>query len=201
MAEVVNLKCDSNGGEISHEEAAEAVRTLLRFMGENPEREGLLETPNRLLKSYKELFSGYDVNISEVLAKKFRDVSDYQGLVLLKDIELKSTCEHHMQPIIGKVSIGYYPNGEVIGISKLSRLVSTFGRRLQIQERLTAEIAQSLQNELNPKGVAVQVEASHFCMIARGVNDSGSKMITRSFTGCFEEGRELKSEFLQAING
>jgi len=198
MAEIIELK-NALKDKVSYEDAMEAVKTLLAYLGEDPMREGLVDTPKRLLKSYKELFAGYGVDTKEILAKKFRDVSDYSGIVLLKDIELKSTCEHHMQPIIGKVSIAYYPDGEVIGISKLSRLVSAFGRRLQIQERLTAEIANELQAEFSPKGVAVQIEAAHFCMIARGVNDASSKMITRSFTGCFEDNLDHQKEFSEML--
>ena len=197
MAEIINIKNKKN--DVSYSEAEQAVRTLLKFMGEDPTREGLIDTPQRLLKSYKELYSGYNDDIKAILSKKFRDVSNYSGLVLLKDIDLKSTCEHHLQPIVGKVSIAYYPNGEVIGISKLSRLVSAYARRLQIQERLTTEIANALQDELNPKGVAVQIEASHVCMVVRGVNDKTSTMITKSFTGCFEGNIQSQKEFLDLI--
>jgi len=197
VAEVIDLKKQEE--KASYSEAVAAIKTLLSYMGEDPTREGLLDTPERVLRSYKELFGGYEVDTKAILAKKFRDVSSYAGIVLLDGIELKSTCEHHMQPIIGKASIAYYPNGEVIGISKLSRLVSAFARRLQIQEKLTAEIAQELQKEFNPKGVAVQIEASHFCMIARGVNDSNSKMTTRFFTGCFEDNLDHQKEFVNML--
>jgi GTP cyclohydrolase I len=155
----------------SAEEAEAAVRTLIRWAGDDPDREGLLDTPGRVVRSYRELFAGYDVEPRAYLERTFEEVGGYDELVILKDIRFVSFCEHHMLPVIGKAHVGYLPNNRVVGISKLARVVNGFARRLQIQEKMTAEIANAIHDILHPKGVGVVVEASHSCMTMRGVRD------------------------------
>lgn len=168
-------------------EAEAAVRTLIGWLGDDPRREGLGETPARVVRAYEEWFSGYGDDPAAILLKTFHEVGGYDGAVVLRDIPLQSTCEHHMAPIRGRAHIAYLPNGRVVGISKLARLVEAFGRRLQIQERLTAEIADALEAALDPRGVAVVVEASHDCMVTRGVRKEGSLMKTRAYRGLLTE--------------
>jgi GTP cyclohydrolase I len=168
-------------------EAEQAVRTLIGWLGDDPAREGLQDTPARVVKAYEEWFEGYGDDPAAILSRTFDEVGGYDEPVILRDIPLQSTCEHHMAPIRGVVHIAYLPNGRVVGISKLARLVEAFGRRLQIQERLTAEIADALEVELKARGVAVVVEASHDCMVTRGVRTTGSLMATRAFRGAFAD--------------
>lgn len=181
------------------QQAEEAVRLLLDYIVGDKAREGLKDTPMRVVKSYSELFSGYNAEIDQVLNKRFRDISEYNDVVLLKSVNFTSTCEHHMLPFSGTVDIAYIPNGEVVGISKLARLVDMFARRLQIQERMTAEIACALQEHLNPIGVAVRVSASHSCMTHRGTQKDGSVMESTHFTGEYKENPEKRQEFLEMI--
>jgi GTP cyclohydrolase IA len=181
------------------QQAEDAVKLLLDYIVGDKAREGLKDTPMRVVKSYSELFSGYETEIDQVLNKKFRDISEYNDVVLLKSVNFTSTCEHHMLPFSGTVDIAYIPNGEVVGISKLARLVDVFARRLQIQERMTAEIACALQEHLKPMGVAVRVSASHSCMTHRGTQKDGSVMESMHFTGAYKDKPEKRQEFLEMI--
>lgn len=185
--------------KVSKEEAEEAVRTILRYIGEDPKREGLVQTPHRVVKSYAEFYKGYSENAEEILKKTFEDVNGYDGMVLLKDIEFESVCEHHMLPIIGKAHVAYIPNGRVVGISKLARVVEVYAKRLQIQEKMTAQIASIIDKALQPKGVAVAIRAKHHCMISRGVKKDLSVMDTTFFTGCFKDCMDYKKQFLDSI--
>lgn len=183
----------------SQAEVESAVRTLLRWVGENPEREGLLETPARVAKAYKELFGGYGESPEEVLGTTFEEVAGYDDLVLVKDISFFSHCEHHMVPIIGKAHVAYLPDGKVVGLSKLARVVEIFGRRLQTQESITAQVAESIQRILKPRGVAVMIEAEHMCMAMRGVRKLGSSTITTTFTGAFKTEVDQQVRFMSLI--
>ena len=183
----------------SRHEALAAVRTLLSWIGEDPEREGLLETPDRVLRAYTEVFAGYREEPSDVLAKTFDETADYNGAVIVRDIAVQSHCEHHMVPFAGRAHVAYLPNGRVVGLSKLARLVDGFARRLQIQERLTAQIATALQDALQPRGVAVVVEAEHHCMTMRGVRKPGAMTVTQHLCGVYEHDRELRQEILREL--
>jgi len=180
----------------TREEAEEAVRTLIKWAGDNPEREGLKDTAARVVRSYEEFFGGYQQNPEEMLSRVFEEVEGYDDLVMLKDIRLVSHCEHHMVPIIGKATIAYLPNRRVVGISKLARVIDIFAKRLQTQETMTAQIAQTIQNVLEPQGVALLVDAAHQCMTTRGVQKQGVTMVTTRFTGVFEDDKDLRSRFL-----
>jgi GTP cyclohydrolase I len=183
----------------SRAEAEAAVRTLIRWAGDDPAREGLIDTPGRVVKAYEEWFGGYDEDAEAILARTFDEVEGYDDIVLVKDIRLESTCEHHMAPIIGKAHIAYLPSERVVGLSKLARLVDVFGKRLQVQEKLTAQIASALQASLNPKGVAVMIEAEHHCMSTRGVHRHGADTITTRFTGAFQQEAALQDRFLRLV--
>lgn len=183
----------------SHQDAVAAIRTLLAYIGEDPNREGLLETPDRVLRAYGEFFAGYRQDPRDVLAKTFDETEQYNGPVIVKDILVKSHCEHHMVAFAGKAHVAYLPSNRVVGLSKLARLVEVFSRRLQIQERLTAQIAQSLQDALAPRGVAVLVEAEHHCMTMRGVRNDGATTITTHLTGEFEHDAALRAEILREL--
>ena len=183
----------------SRQEAEAAVRTLIRWAGDNPEREGLAGTPDRVVRSYEEFFAGYDEDPREMLRRTFEEVEGYDEVVMLRDIRLVSHCEHHMVPIIGKVHIGYLPDKRVVGISKLARVVDAYARRLQIQEKLTAQIANTLQEVLQPRGVAVVIEAAHQCMTTRGVQKSDVAMVTSRMLGAFRDNGETRREFLTMI--
>jgi len=183
----------------TREEAEEAVRTLLRWAGDDPNREGLLGTPNRVVRAYEEFFSGYTEDPFELLGRTFDETGGYDEMVVLRDIEFFSHCEHHIAPIVGKAHIGYLPDRRVLGISKLARLVEAFARRLQIQEKLTAEIANTLDEALKPKGVAVVIEATHQCMTTRGVKKPGVSLVTSRMLGSFREDEKTRREFLTII--
>jgi GTP cyclohydrolase I len=183
----------------SREEAEAAVRTLIEWAGDDPDREGLVETPERVVRSYEELFKGYSSDPQVYLERVFEETADYHEMVLLKNIRMESHCEHHMLPVIGKVSVAYMPNNRVVGVSKLARVVETFSKRLQIQETMTAQIATTIQEVLEPKGVAVLVEAVHQCTTTRGVCKPGASMVTKSLTGCFKEDAELRKEFFDLV--
>ena len=185
--------------KISREEAEEAVRTLIKWAGDNPKREGLLDTPKRVVKAYEEFFIGYKESAKEYLAKTFEDVNGYEDLVMLKDITFNSHCEHHMVPIIGKVHLAYLPVKKVVGISKLARTVDIFAKRLQTQETMTQQIASSIYETLKPKGVAVYIEAFHQCMTTRGVSKPNVSTITNSFLGNFKNDKLLQNRFLEYI--
>ncbi|AIC27412.1 GTP cyclohydrolase 1 [Rhizobium etli bv. mimosae str. IE4771] len=170
----------------SQQEAEEAVRVLLRWAGDDPAREGLIETPARVAKAYRELFAGYDMAAEDVLGRTFEEVAGYDDMVLVKDIPFYSHCEHHMVPIIGKAHVAYMPDGRVLGLSKIARVVEIYGRRLQTQETMTAQIARAIDDTLQPRGVAVMIEAEHMCMAMRGVQKQGSTTLTTTFTGTFK---------------
>ena len=180
--------------------AEEAVRTLIRWSGDNPEREGLLGTPARVVRAYEEWFAGYAENPRDYLSRTFEEVAGYDEVVVLRDIAFVSHCEHHMAAIIGRAHIGYLPRKRVVGISKLARLVDVYARRFQIQEKMTAEIASCLDSVLKPHGVAVVIEAAHQCMTTRGVHKSGVTMVTSQMLGVFRKRLETRHEFLSAIN-
>ncbi len=181
-------------------EVEEAVRTLIRWAGDNPEREGLQETPRRVMESYREFFSGYDKEPTQLLLKAFSEVDGFDDIILLKKIKFNSFCEHHILPIIGHVDIAYIPSGKIVGISKIARVVEIFSKRLQMQERLTAQIAQCLDKNLNAAGVAVSVVASHKCMTIRGIKSDSSTMQTHYMTGIFRTNLELRNKFISLIS-
>ena len=183
----------------SRAEIEQAVRTLIASTGDDPDREGLRDTPGRVVRAYAEWFAGYHEDPVALLERVFHEAEDYDDTVLLRDIPLVSTCEHHLAPITGKAHIAYRPNRRVVGISKLSRLVQVYSRRLQLQERLTSQIAHALDDVLKPKGVAVVVEASHGCMSTRGVNQHGVSMVTKCFLGEFKADRELRRELADTL--
>jgi len=185
--------------KISREEAEEAVRTLIKWAGDNPKREGLLDTPKRVVKAYEEFFIGYKESAEEYLSKTFEDVNGYEDIVMLKDITFNSHCEHHMVPIIGKVHLAYLPVKKVVGISKLARTVDIFAKRLQTQETMTQQIASSIYETLKPRGVAVYIEAFHQCMTTRGVSKPNVSTITNSFLGNFKNDKLLQNRFLEYI--
>jgi len=180
--------------------AEEAVRTLLRWAGEDPAREGLLDTPKRVVKAYRDWFSGYQQDPREYLARTFEEVAGYDELIVLRDIEFESHCEHHMAPIIGKVHVGYLPDGKVVGISKLARVVDAYARRFQVQEKMTAQIADCIADVLQPRGVGVVIEGAHECMTTRGVHKRGVSMVTSKMLGTFREDARTRAEFLQFID-
>lgn len=182
-------------------EAEAAVRVLIEWAGDDPTREGLLETPRRVAKAYRELFSGYDQNPREYLEKTFEQVGGYDELIVLRDIRVVSFCEHHMLPFVGKAHVGYLPTNRVVGISKLSRVVTAFARRLQIQEKLTAEIADAIQDILEPRGVGVMIESEHQCMSMRGVNTPGSNLVTSRLMGVVRDDPRTREEFLRLARG
>ena len=188
-----------DGGRPSRAEAEAAVRTLISWAGEDPDREGLLDTPMRVVKAYEEWFAGYSNNPGDVLGTTFAETDGYDEMVSLRNVRFESHCEHHLAPIIGRVHIGYMPRNRVIGISKLARMVEVFSKRMQIQERLTAQIADTLNNTLEPKGVAVVVEATHHCMTTRGVHKSGVVMVTSRMLGDFRTKSATRREFLAYI--
>ncbi len=183
----------------TREEAEEAVRTLLRWAGDDPAREGLRDTPKRVTKAYGEWFRGYDEDPEEMLQRTFEEVEGYDEMVVLRDIRFESFCEHHMAPIIGKAHVGYIPTDRVVGISKLARVVNAYSKRLQVQEKMNAQIAQTLMDILKPQGVAVVLEGEHHCMSTRGVHKPGVSMVTSTMLGCFREDRTTRKEFLNII--
>ncbi len=183
----------------SREEAEAAVRTLLRWVGEDKDREGLIDTPKRVVKAYEEMFSGYRENGAHVLGRTFEEVGGYDDMVLIKNIMFHSHCEHHIVPIIGKAHVAYLPDGRVVGLSKITRIVHMFARRLQTQENMTAQIALAIQEHLNPRGVAVHVEAEHMCMAMRGVRQQGSTTTTTFYTGEFRDTPAEQTHFLTQI--
>ena len=184
----------------SREEAEEAVRTLISWTGDDPDREGLIETPKRVVKAYEEFFEGYDMDPEEVLQKTFEEVQGYDDAVIVRNIRVESHCEHHIVPIIGVAHVGYIPNNRVVGISKLARVIEIFGKRLQTQETMTAQIADTIQKVLEPKGVAVVVDASPQCMTTRGIHKTESSTITSRMLGVFRDNPETRSEFMNLIN-
>ena len=183
----------------TREEAQKAVKTLIEWAGDNPDREGLVETPKRVVKAYEEFFAGYDDDPEEILRKTFEEVEGYDEMVLVKNIRLESHCEHHIVPILGKAHIAYIPNNRVVGISKLARIVDAFGKRLQTQETMTAQIANTIEKVLEPKGVAVVIDAAHQCMTTRGIHKPESSTVTSCMRGVFKENPRTRNEFLTFI--
>ena len=181
-------------------EAEDAIRVLLRWAGEDPTREGLVDTPKRVAKAYRDWFSGYALDPADYLRRTFEEVEGYDELIVLRAIEFESHCEHHMAPIIGKAHVGYLPSGRVVGISKLARVVEAYARRFQVQEKLTAQIAHSIEDVLQPRGVAVVIEATHGCMATRGVNQHDVSMVTKCWLGAFREDRDLRREMMDSIS-
>lgn len=183
----------------TEDEALAAVRTLIEWAGDDPDREGLLDTPRRVIKAYRELFAGYEADPRDYLARTFEEVGGYDELVLLRGIRVVSFCEHHMLPFLGTAHVGYLPNDRVVGISKLARVVHGFARRLQIQEKLTAEIAEAIQDILQPKGVGVVIVSEHSCMTMRGVNTPGSRLTTSSLLGAVRDDPRTRQEFFDLV--
>lgn len=191
---------DDTRNNVTRAQAEEAVRTLLRWSGDDPGREGLLDTPKRVVKAYGDWFSGYAIDPDDYLLRTFEEVGGYDEMIVLRDIEYESHCEHHMAPIIGKVHVGYLPNGRVVGISKLARVVDAYARRFQVQEKMTAQIADCIQRALEPAGVAVVVEGAHECMTTRGIHKRGVSMVTSKMLGAFRDDARTRAEFLQFID-
>ncbi|WP_375640367.1 MULTISPECIES: GTP cyclohydrolase I FolE [unclassified Bartonella] len=183
----------------SIEKVEEAIRTLLLWIGENPNREGLLDTPKRIAKAYRELFNGYSQSVKETLGTVFEEVSGYNEAVIVKNIAFYSHCEHHMIPIIGKAHIAYLPNAKIVGLSKIVRVVDIFARRLQTQEAMTAQVAHALKTYLKPHGVAVLIEAEHMCMAMRGIQKQGSTTITKNFHGYYEKDQAAQAHFMMMV--
>ncbi|MDJ0607823.1 MAG: GTP cyclohydrolase I FolE [Kiloniellales bacterium] len=183
----------------TQEEAEAAVRTLIRWAGDDPDREGLVDTPNRVVRSYLEFFGGYEDDPREMLTRTFEETDGYDEMVLLRDIGFESHCEHHMVPIIGKADIAYFPKRRVVGISKLARVLDVYARRLQIQEKLTAQVANTIDEVLEPHGVAVVITAQHQCMTTRGIHKPGVSMVTSRMLGCFRDDSATRQEFLSIV--
>jgi len=186
-------------GKPTRAEAEDAVRTLIKWAGDDPGREGLVDTPSRVVRSYEEFFDGYDADPEEILARTFEETDGYDEIVLLRDIRFESHCEHHMAPIIGRAHVAYLPRHRVVGISKLARLVEIYAKRLQIQEKFTAQIANTIEQVLEPRGVAVVIEAAHHCMTTRGIHKPGALMVTSRMLGAFRDDPSTRREFLAMI--
>ena len=191
---IINFNTDP-----SREEAMQAVKTLIAWAGDNPNREGLIETPKRVVDAYKEFFEGYKMNPDEILSKTFEEVEGYDEMVIIKNIRLESHCEHHIVPILGIAHVAYMPNKKVVGISKLARLVDVYAKRLQIQETWTAQIAETIQRVLDPLGVAVLIDASNQCMTTRGVHKPESSTVTKRMLGVVKTDENIRSEFMELI--
>ena len=196
---IVAQKESSNNHKPSREEAKEAVKTMLAWAGDNPNREGLIETPERVVSAYEEFFAGYDMDPDEILDKTFEEVAGYDEMVIVKDVRLESHCEHHMVPFIGIAHVAYIPHKRVVGISKLARIVDVYAKRLQTQETMTAQIADTIQRVLEPRGVAVVIDAEHQCMTTRGVHKSETSTVTSRMLGIFRTDERTRSEFMNLI--
>ena len=200
MKKVSQKKVTPIRNKPSRKQAEEAVKTLIKWAGDNPEREGLLETPKRVVNSYKEFFSGYDSKPEQILSKTFDEVEGYDEMVIVRNITIESHCEHHMIPFIGIAHIGYIPNKRIVGISKLARIADVFAKRLQTQEIMTAQIADTINEVLKPKGVAVVIDAQHQCMTTRGTHKTESSTITSRMVGLFRTNSNTRNEFMNLIN-
>ena len=200
MKKVSQKKVTTIRNKPSRKQAEEAVKILIKWAGDNPEREGLLETPKRVVNSYKEFFSGYDSKPEQILSKTFDEVEGYDEMVIVRDIAIESHCEHHMVPFIGIAHIGYIPNKRIVGISKLARIADVFAKRLQTQEIMTAQIADTINEVLKPKGVAVVIDAQHQCMTTRGTHKTESSTITSRMLGLFRTNSNTRNEFMNLIN-
>jgi len=198
-ATALNGAFDGSIAKPTQEEAEKAVRTLIRWAGDDPTREGMIDTPKRVLKAYGEFFSGYNDDPVAILQRTFQEVNDYDETIVLRDIRVESHCEHHMLPIIGRAHVAYLPRKRVVGISKLARIVEMFARRFQVQEKLTAQIADTINQVLQPKGVAVVVEAMHHCMTTRGVHKTGTLLVTSRMIGAYRSDMVLRREFLETV--
>ena len=197
---VATKKISTSKNKPTREEAKQAVKTMLAWAGDNPDREGLIETPERVVSAYEEFFAGYDMNPDHILSKTFEEVAGYDEMVIIKDVRLESHCEHHMVPILGKAHVAYIPHKRVVGISKLARVVDVYGKRLQTQETMTAQIADTIQRVLEPKGVAVVIDAAHQCMTTRGVHKSETSTVTSRMLGIFRTDERTRSEFMNLIS-
>jgi GTP cyclohydrolase IA len=195
----MTVPAEDPNAPVSPEAARAAVRTLLRWAGEDPDREGLRDTPKRVVEAYRDWFSGYATDPAEYLRRTFEEVAGYDELIVLRDIEFESHCEHHMAPIIGRAHVGYLPTSKVVGISKLARVVEAYARRFQVQEKMTAQIAHTIQDVLQPRGVGVVIEAAHQCMTTRGVHKTGVTMVTSQMLGSFREDARTRSEFMKIL--
>lgn len=195
----MKTKKPARAKRITRADAEEAIRTLLRWAGDDPAREGLLDTPKRVVTAYRDWFSGYAMDPAAYLRRTFEEVAGYDEMIVLRDIHFESHCEHHMAPIIGRAHVGYLPTNKVVGISKLARVVDAYARRFQVQEKMTAEIARCISDVLKPRGVAVVVEASHQCMTTRGVHKAGVSMVTSKMLGAFREDARTRAEFLGIV--
>lgn len=200
MAKARRSKSASAPTRPNRQDAEEAVRTLIRWAGDDPAREGLIDTPARVARAYEEYFAGYSIDPADVLRRTFSEIEGYDEMVVLKDIRFESHCEHHLAPILGKAHVGYLPRRRVVGISKLARLVQAYAKRLQIQEKMTAQIANAIQEVLQPAGVAVVIEAAHQCMTTRGVHKPGATMVTSQMLGAFRDDQSTRREFLAIIS-
>ena len=186
--------------QVSDEKAQEAIRTIIQWIGEDPDREGLASTPKRVIKAFKEYFQGYDQNPNEYLSKTFKEVEGYDDMVIEKNISIRSHCEHHMAPIIGVAHVAYIPSNKVVGLSKLARVVEAFAKRLQTQERLTMQIAKTIMDVLKPRGVAVTIDAEHQCMTSRGIKKENTTTVTNYFLGAFKDDLSFQNRYLRYIN-
>jgi len=193
-------KTKSKEQEVSDEQAESAIRTIIQWLGENPDREGLLSTPKRVIKAYKEYFQGYNQDPNKHLSKTFSEVDGYDDMVIEKNISLQSHCEHHMAPIMGVVHVAYIPSSKVVGLSKLARVVEVFSKRLQTQERLTMQIAKTIMEVLQPRGVAVTIDAAHQCMTNRGIKKENAKTVTNYFLGALKDDLSFQNRYLRYIN-
>ena len=200
MKLVKETNTDQESKKISDKEAEEAFKTILSWLGEDPNREGLLETPKRVMKAYKEYFAGYKEDPSKILDKTFGDVDGYDDMVIQKNISIQSHCEHHMAPIIGKAHVAYIPKDRVVGLSKLARVVEVFSKRLQTQERLTMQVAKTLMESLDAKGVAVTIDSSHQCMTMRGIKKEQASTVTNYYLGQFKEDLSYQNRYLRFIS-
>ncbi len=199
-ASVADIDPAMHSDKPTQDEAEAAVRTLIRWAGDDPDREGLVDTPNRVVRSYREFFAGYEDDPREMLSRTFEETDGYDEMVLLRDIGFESHCEHHMVPIIGKADIAYFPKRRVVGISKLARVLDVYARRLQIQEKLTAQVANTIDEVLEPHGVAVVITAQHQCMTTRGIHKPGVSMVTSRMLGCFRDDSATRQEFLSIVS-
>lgn len=193
-------RADADEAAPTDAQAEDAFRQILRWIGENPDRDGLRETPKRLVRAFREYFCGYDEEPEEVLRKTFEEVEGYDEMIVLRGVAFESHCEHHVAPIIGRAWVGYVPDRRVVGISKLARVVEIYAKRLQIQERLTAQIANTIESVLQPRGVAVVVKAAHHCMMSRGIRKRGTDLVTSRMLGCFRDQPMTRAEFLSLVN-
>ena len=193
------MKTKNSTSKPTRKEAEDAVRTLISWAGDDPKREGLIETPKRVVKSYEEFYAGYDQDPAEILSKVFEEIEGYDEIVLVKDILLESHCEHHMVPILGKAHVAYLPDKRVVGLSKLARVVDLYAKRLQTQETMTAQIADTINEVLKPKGVAVVIDAEHQCMSSRGVSKKGASTVTSRMLGAFRDSQKSRMEFMNLI--